>query len=424
MDGGLSMATIQRDRITHAQVSNLFWVNSALGAGLCLFGILVSPLISLAYDEPRLTLVAAAISLTFLIGGVSVQHEALLRRQMRFKMLAVIDIVSVTLGVIVCTITALMGWQYWALVISPIVSVLVKTIMRWLSVRWIPSMISRGSGVRTLLSFGFNLTGANFIGYFSTNITPFAVGYVGGAQLLGFYNRAYTLTAIPSSQLLPPLMNVMQSALTRVKDDQERLRRVALSLMTKIAMVTMFVTIAMFVTADWIVWIFLGDGWESAIDMFRVLAISTIVTPITTFTAVIMVAVGEAKALMKWKAITLTILSVSIAIGSYWGVMGVLFAHCLSGIFIRMPGFLAYSTMYQPIRLSEYVSSLFPIFFSAIATLMISMVARNYYEPSSALISIILYSTLTGVLFLLFLSFFSGARREVMESFALLKKYI
>src|SRR5690606_30509270 len=38
MDGGLSMATIQRDRITHAQVSNLFWVNCALGLGLCLLG--------------------------------------------------------------------------------------------------------------------------------------------------------------------------------------------------------------------------------------------------------------------------------------------------------------------------------------------------------------------------------------------------
>ncbi|MET0005654.1 MAG: oligosaccharide flippase family protein [Candidatus Thiodiazotropha sp.] len=28
MEGGLSMATIQRETITHAQVSNLFWVNS------------------------------------------------------------------------------------------------------------------------------------------------------------------------------------------------------------------------------------------------------------------------------------------------------------------------------------------------------------------------------------------------------------
>ena len=61
MDGGLSVATIQRDQITHAQISNLFWVNGALGAGLCLLGILISPLVALIYDEPRLTVNRHAI---------------------------------------------------------------------------------------------------------------------------------------------------------------------------------------------------------------------------------------------------------------------------------------------------------------------------------------------------------------------------
>src|SRR5690606_29437717 len=32
MEGGLSMATIQREQITHAQVSNLFWINGGMGA--------------------------------------------------------------------------------------------------------------------------------------------------------------------------------------------------------------------------------------------------------------------------------------------------------------------------------------------------------------------------------------------------------
>src|SRR5438309_4820857 len=31
-DAGLSIATVQRERITHAQVSNLFWINVAVSA--------------------------------------------------------------------------------------------------------------------------------------------------------------------------------------------------------------------------------------------------------------------------------------------------------------------------------------------------------------------------------------------------------
>ena len=185
MEGGLSMATIQRDQITHAQVSNLFWVNGALGTALCLLGILISPLVAIIYDEPRLTLVMAAMSLTFLIGGLSVQHDALLRRQMRFRAISVIDIVSMAAGIATGIAAALGGLEYWALVISPITTFATKTVMRWLSARWVPSMMSRGSGVRPLLGFGANLTGANFIGYMATNLTPFAIGYIGGAQSLG-----------------------------------------------------------------------------------------------------------------------------------------------------------------------------------------------------------------------------------------------
>lgn len=421
MEGGLSMATIQRDQITHAQVSNLFWVNGALGAGLCLLGILISPLVAIVYDEPRLTLVMAAMSLPFLIGGLSVQHDALLRRQMRFKAISVIDIVSMAAGITAGITAALGGLEYWALVISPITTFATKTVMRWLSARWVPSMMSRGSGVRPLLGFGANLTGANFIGYIATNITPFAVGYIGGAQAMGFYNRANTLTSIPSSQLLPPVMNVMQSALTRVKDEPERLRTAALSLMTKIAMVTMLVTITMFITADWLVALFLGEGWAEAVGIFRVLAISTIVTPITTFTAIIMVATGEARALMRWKAITLIILATAIIVGSFWGVMGVVLAHCLSGLFVRMPGFLIYSSKYQPIKAGEFFESLYPVFLSAMATLIVVMILRSYLVFESVLISILTFSLISSGIYFVTLALFSRTRAEITDSMVLLK---
>lgn len=424
MEGGLSMATIQRDQITHAQVSNLFWVNGALGTALCLLGILISPLVAMIYDEPRLTLVMAAMSLTFLIGGLSVQHDALLRRQMRFKAISVIDIVSMAAGIAAGITAALGGLEYWALVISPITTFATKTVMRWLSARWVPSMISRGSGVRPLLGFGANLTGANFIGYLATNITPFVVGYIGGANALGFYNRANTLTTIPSSQLLPPVMNVMQSALTRVKDEPDRLRRAALSLMTKIAMVTMLVTITMYATADWLVSLFLGEGWGEAVEIFRVLAISTIVTPITTFTAIIMVAVGEARALMRWKAITLAILAAAIILGSFWGVMGIVLAHCFSGLFIRMPGFLIYSSRYQPITSADFFGSLFPVFLSAVATLLIVMSLRNRFAFENDLLSIFVFSLISLAIYLAALTLFKKTRLEVKDGFTLLKNFL
>lgn len=423
-EGGLSMATIQRSQITHAQVSNLFWVNCILGLGLFLLGILISPLIAIIYDEPRLIMIMSVLSFSFFIGSLSVQHDALLRRQMRFKLISIIDVLSMALGIVAGVLAAYNGFGYWSLIVSSLITVLLKTTLRWINLRWIPTTLSKGSGVRPLLNFGANLTGANFIGYFSKNITAFSVGLVGGPQILGIYNRANALAGMPTSQLMPPIMNVMQPALSRVKDNPEKLKKASLSLLTKLAIVTMLITVILYVTADWLILLFLGKDWVESIEIFRILAISSLVTPITAFTAIIMVAVGEARALMRWKAITFSILTVSILIGSFWGPLGIVLAHCLSGLFIRMPGFLFYSTKYQPIRILDYITSLMPVFFSAFISLISLMYLRCYLEFDFLILSILTYTCLSGCMYFLLLFCFARLRSEIFESIILFKKLL
>src|SRR6266481_8602455 len=97
-DAGLSMATVQRQEITHAQVSNLFWVNVAVGGVTTLLVAASAPAVAWFYREPRLVGITLALSITFLLASSAVQHIALLNRQMRFCVIAVIDILSMVAG--------------------------------------------------------------------------------------------------------------------------------------------------------------------------------------------------------------------------------------------------------------------------------------------------------------------------------------
>lgn len=83
-DLGLSQATIQREHLTGSQVTTLFWLNVLFSLGLMLIVIALAPPLALLYHEPRLTEVTMALSVGFLLTGLSVQSEALLKRQMRF----------------------------------------------------------------------------------------------------------------------------------------------------------------------------------------------------------------------------------------------------------------------------------------------------------------------------------------------------
>ena len=84
-DAGLSTATVQREGITHAQVSNLFWTNVMLGVAISLLLAICAPVVARFYHEPRLVSITLALCLTFLFTTSTVQHMALLKRQMRLK---------------------------------------------------------------------------------------------------------------------------------------------------------------------------------------------------------------------------------------------------------------------------------------------------------------------------------------------------
>lgn len=415
MEGGLSMATIQREHVTQSQVSNLFWINCGLGLTIFLVAIALAPLVAWIYDEPRLISIMYALSLSFLIGGLSVQHDALLRRQMQFKKIAVIDLASMTIGIITAVWLAWGGVGYWSLVAMPVATMMIQTILRWVMAGWRPGMITRNVNTKPLLNFGMYLTGANFVGYFTTNVTPFLVGILGGATSLGLYNRAFAVASMPSKQVLPPIMNVMQPALARLSGEAERLRETVLSLMKKIALFTMFITLCMVTMADWLIAIFLGSGWEEAVPIFAILALSSIVTPITTFTAITLVALGEAKALMKWKIITFGILLACLSIGSIWGVMGVILAFGLSGFFIRMPLFLFYASKDQPITFSDYLKTLIPSLICTLGAGLVIVSLRYFYEPTSPYLAVLLYTTLSAVTYFSFVFAVKDMRVELLD---------
>jgi PST family polysaccharide transporter len=120
-DAGLSMATVQRGSVTHAQTSTLFWINVGLGFLLAGLGALAAPLLAWFYSEPRLLWVTIALGSGFVFNGAGAQHRAILQRSMRFVAIAVIDAVSLVVSLAVAIGMALAGRGYWALVMSNVI---------------------------------------------------------------------------------------------------------------------------------------------------------------------------------------------------------------------------------------------------------------------------------------------------------------
>ncbi len=184
-DLGLSTATIQKAEINHKQVSTLFWINFVISCATALVVAALAPVVASFYKEPRLTWITLALASSFIFSGLTVQHQALLRRRMSFTSLAKIEIISMLVGVVTAMISAWYGLGYWALVLMQIATSIANAVGVWVACSWRPGVPLRHSGISSMLAFGGNMTGFNIVNYFSRNLDNILIGQYWGSATVG-----------------------------------------------------------------------------------------------------------------------------------------------------------------------------------------------------------------------------------------------
>ena len=339
-DLGLAMATIQRKEINHDQVSTLFWVNVGLGALMTLLMGALAPLIAWFYGEPRLLTITLALAVALVFGGLTVQHQALLQRQMRFSALAVVQVVAPAVGAIVGIISAFLGAGYWALVIMQLTTTVTMALGIWFVCGWRPGKPVRGADVRSILAFGGNLTGANLLNYLVRNLDNILIGWCWGAGALGLYSRAYALLLLPIRHINGPLTSVAIPALSRLQDDPARYRLYYQKGIQLLVAFGMPLVVFMFVVADKVILLVLGSQWGEAVPIFRMLGPAAFLGTFNVAGSWVLISSGRTDRQLRWMVMSSTVVVVAFLIGLPWGAIGVAGAFSIAQCCLRGPGII------------------------------------------------------------------------------------
>jgi O-antigen/teichoic acid export membrane protein len=352
-DAGLSKATIQRAKLTHEQVSNLFWANCLMGAVLLLLTCILAPAMAWFYKEPQLTNITLVYAITFPLVSIGIQHRALLKRQMRFAVLAVIEIAAIVVGITTAILFALNGAEYWALIAMPLSSAAVGTVLSWILCPWRPGLPNRGSGVRPMLAFGINLTAFNIINRISRVVDNILIGRLYGAGVLGMYSKAYRLLLFPLQQINRPLGTVALPTLSILQNQHQRYRDYYSKGIEMISFMGKPIAVFLFVAADEVILFFLGQQWVEAIPIFRALGPAALMATTNVASGWIYLSSGQTKRQLKWGTFASLIFTASIVAGLPWGAMGVAYAVSASRLTLKVPG-LMYCYAKTPVKLSDF----------------------------------------------------------------------
>jgi len=336
-DAGLSTATIQRDTITHAQVSNLFWINVGVGVIASLSMAASAPLVAWFFRQPALTAITMTLSISFIFDGIAVQHTALLNRQMRFPTIACIEVGSVALGYGIGVAMALTGFSYWSLVGATLSTAVCRVTSIWIVSPWRPQLPERESGTRPLIRFGADLTMVGVVYAIAKSADSLLIGRYLGSEAVGLYSRATALLNRPIDRLVSPIYAVIVPVLSRLQSEPERYRQAFLQVFEGLAIAGFIFAGTFLPLADPTVAVILGPRWHAAAPIFAALSVAAIYVPLSSSTSWLYTSQGRGRDLLITAVIGAFVMIASFVIGLSFGVKGVAIAYSTAGVLVSLP---------------------------------------------------------------------------------------
>ncbi len=380
---GLSATTIRKTDINHAQVSALFWINVAAGTLIAVLLFLGAPLVADFYRAPAVAPVTRWLALGFVMSGLTVQHWALLRRQMRFTAVICVDIGADLLGLAVAVALAMAGADYWALVAQRLTVPAIALVGSWSLCRWRPGPPKAAAGVRELLAFGAAVTGVNLTAAAGRSIDQILIGWAWGADALGVYERAVKLLLTPLNNLAVPLYGVGMPALSRIAHQDERYRRAFTELFENLAMLLLPAAALLATTADWVVRILFGSRWLAAASLVAWFAAAAVFIPLVQTSGLLYLSQDRPREMVRAGVVDFALCALAAAGAVRFGALAVAAALALVGLGLRLPVGFWLATRRGPVRFGDLWQALAPAALAAAAVAIAVLALRLLLLPTA-----------------------------------------
>ena len=270
VNSGFGNALIRKNDRTEVDCSTAFYFNVV--AAVLLYGVLFfsAPAIAAFYKMPLLAEVVRVYSLTLVIDSMGIVPRALRSVAVDFKTQAYASVVSVLISGLVGLWLAYSGFGVWALVWQAIIGSCVGVAVIWMLARWRPLLAYSWASFRAMFSYGSRLLGSRLLHTVYTQASSILIGKFYTPAELGNYDRGNTLASLPSLRVSDVFNRVTFPILSKLQDDDERLKHVYHEYVAMTSLVIFFIMTLLAVVARPLVLLLLTEKWLGAVPFLRV----------------------------------------------------------------------------------------------------------------------------------------------------------
>lgn len=336
---GLDVALVQTRKLEEKQISSVFGWLLLINGLLFLAYFFGGALLASYYNEPELDLLAKVLAFVFLLAPFRIIPNALLDRELKFKLRAQVDFAVSVCSTLLIFVLAIMGAGVWALVLGYMASLVLKVIVLMILEPWLVKPSLQYAPVRGLMAFGGISTATGVVAMVGGMIVTLIVGRQLGSELLGIYAVAMQFALLPLAKLMPVINQSLVPAFSKFQSQPDLAIRYLNKAMGIASLVLIPAMIGMACIADVFVQTILGNKWAAAVLPLILLSIMALLKIVTSFVSSVMNSMGHPAIPLKSSLVMFVFLIPAILIGVRYGVTGLsiaVFATELIGMLVTV----------------------------------------------------------------------------------------
>jgi O-antigen/teichoic acid export membrane protein len=353
---GLSAAIINRSGHDRAQLSSFFWLNAAMACAVYAALFVLAPYYARWQNHEELTLYVRVFALMIPSHALYATHQALLKRELRFRELSVVRVTANTAEFVTKIACAYGGLGPWCFIWGPLARQAVYTIGMASMQRFVPAFVFQWGRIATDIRYGVKSAASEFLFQIYSNFDYQVVNKAFGPTAVASYRVAYEMILEPVRYLSSVIGSVAFPAISKMKHDKPVARAQFTSFLRQNMMVVMTLVIVLFVAAENAVQVVYGAQYLGSSSSIRILACVGVLRAMSHLGPPVLDGMGRSDLTLRYQLVAASTLSAAF----------VLFA-------VAMP-----NRSYQSVALAWAIC--YPLAFVALARMVVAQMGGTLRE--------------------------------------------
>lgn len=274
INGGFSMALVHKQDLTSEDCSTAFWYNIFLGVAFYALFYVTSPLLAEFFGIPVLQKILRVASLGLVIGALTTVQRTLFIKQVDFKTISLITLLSNVLSGATGIALAYLGYGVWSLILMGLSNGILNAICLWSLSKWRPQFCFSKNSFSSMFSYGNKILGTRLLDTVRLETSSLIIGKFFNATTLGLYTKGVSNSKVLSTNISDVLLSVTFPVLSKIQDDDDYLVSVYHRMIRLSSMVIFFMMLLLAALAKSIIIFLYSDRWAGAVIFMQLISFS------------------------------------------------------------------------------------------------------------------------------------------------------